>query len=50
MENNGENEKPAKKLTASAVLKEFNLSPQEAYDMLTEIYTALENEGEEPAE
>ena len=50
MENIGENEKPTKKLTASAVLKEFNLTPQEAYDMLTEIYTALEKEGEETAE
>lgn len=50
MENIGDNEKPTKKLTASAVLKEFNLTPQEAYDMLNEIYSALEKEGENTAE
>lgn len=51
MENIAENEnKPTKKLTASAVLKEFNLTPQEAYDMLNEIYSALEKEGENTAE
>lgn len=50
MENIGENEKPKKKLTASAVLKEFNLSPEEAYEMLNEIYSALEKEGDEPVE
>ena len=47
MENTAENEKTTKKLTASAVLKEFNLTPQEAYDMLNEIYSALEKEGGE---
>ena len=48
MDNIAENEnKPTKKLTASAVLKEFNLTPQEAYDMLNEIYSALEKEGGE---
>jgi hypothetical protein len=46
MDNIGENEKPTKKLTASAVLKEFNLTPQEAYEMLNEIYSALEKEGD----
>lgn len=50
MENIGENEKPKKKLTASAVLKEFNLSPEEAYEMLNEIYSALEKEGDKPVE
>ena len=46
MENTAENEKP-KKLTASSVLKHFNLSPEEAYEMLDEIYNALEKEGGE---
>jgi hypothetical protein len=46
MENIGENETKTKKLTASAVLKEFNLTPQEAYEMLNEIYSALEKEGD----
>jgi len=51
MENIGENEtKTKKKLTASAVLKHFNLTPEEAYEMLDEIYNALEKEGEETAE
>lgn len=53
MENIAENEnetKTKKKLTASAVLKEFNLSPEEAYEMLNEIYSALEKEGENTAE
>lgn len=50
MENTAENEKTTKKLTASAVLKHFNLSPEEAYEMLDEIYNALEKEGDKTSE
>ena len=50
MENIGDNEKPTKKLTASSVLKHFNLSPEEAYEMLDEIYNALEKEGDKTSE
>jgi len=31
-----------KKLTAAAVLKEFNLSPTEAHELLTQIFNELE--------
>ena len=32
-----------KKLTAAAVLKEFNLSPTEAHELLTQIFNELES-------
>jgi hypothetical protein len=32
-----------KKLTAAAVLKEFNLSPAEAHELLTQIFNELES-------
>lgn len=45
-----ETEKPAKKLTASAVLKKYNLSPSEADEMLEQIYNTLEEQGEPTTE
>jgi len=32
-----------KKLTAAAVLKEFNLSPTEAHELLTQVFNELES-------
>ena len=32
-----------KKLTAASVLKEFNLSPTEAHELLTQIFNELES-------
>jgi hypothetical protein len=39
-----------KKITASSVCKEFNLTPVELHELLTEIYGELEsiNKSEEP--
>ena len=33
-----------KKLTAAAVLKEFNLSPTEAHELLLQVFTELEKQ------
>jgi hypothetical protein len=33
-----------KKLTAASVLKEFNLSPTEAHELLTQIFNELEKQ------
>ena len=49
MENTAENEKP-KKITASQILKKYNLTPSELDEMLGQIYETLENEGEPSAE
>ena len=35
-----------KKLTANAVLKEFNLSPTECYDLLSQVFEELEKHEE----
>ena len=32
-----------KKLTAASVLKEFNLSPTEAHELLTQVFNELES-------
>ena len=39
-----------KKLTAAAVLKEFNLSPTEAHELLTQIFNELEKQESSDAE
>ena len=33
-----------KKLTAAAVLKEFNLNPTEAHELLTQVFNELEKQ------
>ena len=51
MDNIGEVEKPVKKMTASAVLKKYNLTASELDEMLSQIYKTLEeNSGEANAE
>jgi hypothetical protein len=49
MENTAENEKP-KKITASQILKKYNLTPSELDEMLEQIYNTLEEQGEPSAE
>jgi len=39
-----------KKLTAAAVLKEFNLSPTEAHELLLQVFTELEKQESSDAE
>jgi len=52
MENNGEVEKSvkSKKLTASAVIKKYNLTPEELDEMLSQIYETLEEQAGESSE
>ena len=45
MENIDENEKSLKKMTASAVLKKYNLTANELEEMLSQIYETLEEQG-----
>ena len=48
MENTAD-EKP-KKITASQILKKYNLTPSELDEMLEQIYNTLEEQGEPSAE
>ena len=45
MESIVEVEKTSKKLTASAVIKKYNLTPNELDEMLSQIYETLEEQG-----
>ena len=49
MENTAD-EKPTKKITASQILKKYNLTPNELDEMLGQIYETLEEQGEPSAE
>ena len=43
-------EKPTKKMTASQILKKYNLTPSQLDEMLEQIYNTLEEQGEAVAE
>ena len=50
MEKTAENEQPTKKITASQILKKYNLTTVELDQMLEQIYNTLEENGEPSAE